>query len=235
MGCRGLVQALKGLLAVPEPVGLGPAADAPRLPCLCWALLPALATSEGRERKADGECGRLLLISFSSSLLFPQASPGRTGHGVWTALTRPWWGLEGERHHTPAKGPPNQRAVTPPTPHGYSQPGVCHWMWCLATGQTCRRAFAFISCVVSLCLFDLSRTMTFPAGSVLSPQPDAPGVGGPMGHCVTCQGWMWSHCHFPPGWGSGVSNQVEAISWKQESHVDEDLAVHQCSSLGPQP
>lgn len=29
---------------------------------------------------------------------------------------RPEWGLEGERHHTPAKGPPNQTAVTPSPP-----------------------------------------------------------------------------------------------------------------------
>lgn len=83
MGCAGLLQALMGLLEAPEPAGLGPAADAPRLPCLCWALLPALATSEGSEGKADGECRRLLLISFCPSPLLPQAGLGMgPGHSL---------------------------------------------------------------------------------------------------------------------------------------------------------
>lgn len=100
MGCGGLVQALMGLLAVPEPTGLAPAADAPRLPCLCWALLPAVATS-------DGECGKLLLISFCPSPRLPQASPGRTGHGAGHGL-QDQAGLgagRGEAPHT-CKGTP---------------------------------------------------------------------------------------------------------------------------------
>lgn len=56
-----------------------------------------------------------------------------------------------------------------------------------------------------------------------------------MGHCVTCQRWMWSHCHPPPGWGPGASNKVEVISWDRKGHGDEDLSGHQCSSLAPQP
>lgn len=100
----GLLQALLGLLAVPEPAGLGPAANAPRLLCLCWALplLPAPATSEGSEGEADGECGRLLLISFCPSLMLPQASPGRSGHGARSGLARSGQG-GGWKRKAPAK------------------------------------------------------------------------------------------------------------------------------------
>lgn len=124
MGCGGLVQALMGLLAVPEPVGLGPAADAPRLPCLCWAVLPALATSEGSEGKAHGECGRLLLISFCPSLLLPQASPGRTGHGACTGLARSGQGgsWKGRGHHTPAKPESSGSPLTPCAPSTWALP-----------------------------------------------------------------------------------------------------------------
>lgn len=46
---------------------------------------------------------------------------------------------------------------------------------------------------------------------------------------------MWSHCHPPPGWASGISDQVKVISWFRKGHGDEDLAEYQCSSLDLQP